>query len=321
MKRVVAFLWLGAALAAGADLSLVSLDGAAVEWRSIQAAPVTAVLFLSAQCPVSNEYVPRLNRLAQDFAGRVNVLGVNSNSNEPLEMIRRHHGDYGLAFPVYQDPNNALADRFGATVTPEAVVVDRQGKVLYRGRIDDQQKAWRVKRSDLRLALETALAGRAAPTAQTKAFGCSIKRAEASVADLQPVDEAGYRALLASLGGRVALVNFWATWCLPCRQEMPALAALEAKYRDSGLVLVTVSADQPEQRRAAAAFLASQRIRPPAYLRQAVDDDAFIRSVSPAWSGALPALFLYRRDGELARSFLGETKTELIERELATMLP
>jgi len=130
---------------------------------------------------------------------------------------------------------------------------------------------------------------------------------------LSPVDESGYRALLKSSAGHVTLVDFWATWCAPCRQEMPLLAKLEGRLRDKSLRLVTISADEPEQAPAALEFLKKSGVSGPAYLRQAKDDDKFISSIDPKWSGALPALFLYDRQGKLVKSFTGETEISAIE--------
>jgi len=137
---------------------------------------------------------------------------------------------------------------------------------------------------------------------------------------LSPVDESGYRAILKSNSGRVALVDFWATWCAPCRQEMPLLAKLEGRLRDKGFRLVTISADDPEQAPAAVEFLKKSGISGPAYLRRAQDDDKFINSVDPKWSGALPALFLYDRQGKLVKSFIGETEISTIEAAIREIL-
>ena len=84
---------------------------------------------------------------------------------------------------------------------------------------------------------------------------------------LSPVDESGYRAILKSNSGRVALVDFWATWCAPCRQEMPLLAKLEGRLRDKGFRLVTISADDPEQAPAAVEFLKKSGISGPGPMR------------------------------------------------------
>jgi thiol-disulfide isomerase/thioredoxin len=64
---------------------------------------------------------------------------------------------------------------------------------------------------------------------------------------LAPLDESGYRAMLKSNAGSVVLVDFWATWCAPCRKEMPLLAKLDGRLRQKRFHLITVSADEPEK--------------------------------------------------------------------------
>lgn len=137
---------------------------------------------------------------------------------------------------------------------------------------------------------------------------------------LTPMDEAGYRRLIASNRGTVLIVDFWATWCAPCRAEMPQLANLDSKYRARGLKLVTISADEPEAEAQAAAFLKKSGVGGPAYIKRAADDDKFINSVDPKWSGALPALFVYDRQGRLAKSFIGETATSDLDALLGKLV-
>ena len=83
--------------------------------------------------------------------------------------------------------------------------------------------------------------------------------------------------------------------------------------RDKRFHLVTISADEPEQEPAAVEFLKKSGVTGAAYLRRAKDDDKFINSVDAKWSGALPALFLYDRQGTLVKSFVGETELSVIE--------
>ena len=128
----------------------------------------------------------------------------------------------------------------------------------------------------------------------------------AGAAELKPVDEAGYAKVVAASKGKVVLVNFWATYCVPCRKEMPQLVALEAKLRARGFSLVTISADEPEQAGAAVQFLTQNKVPAPLYVRRAKDDDRFINGIDPKWSGALPASFLYDRQGRKTRAFFGE---------------
>jgi thiol-disulfide isomerase/thioredoxin len=105
--------------------------------------------------------------------------------------------------------------------------------------------------------------------------------------------------------GEILVVDFWATWCEPCREEMPQLGKLQ--QASGNFRLVTVSCDEPEQSAAAVAALKAAGLSGPSYRKDTDDDGHFIHSVSPAWSGALPALFLYDRNGRLTRSFIGET--------------
>jgi thiol-disulfide isomerase/thioredoxin len=142
----------------------------------------------------------------------------------------------------------------------------------------------------------------------------------AQPAGLIPLDEAGFQKLIASGKGQVLLVDFWATWCAPCRAEMPQLVALESRYRSRGLKLIAISADEPEQEVGALEFLRKHNVALPAYIKRPRDDDRFINSIDPKWSGQLPALFLYGRQGAKARSFFGETDLAALEAAVRKLL-
>lgn len=137
---------------------------------------------------------------------------------------------------------------------------------------------------------------------------------------LTPVDEAGYQQLAGSNKGKVVLVNFWATWCAPCRQEMPALVKLEAELRSKGFKLVTISADEPEEEPQARKFLQQQSAPSPAYIKKAKSDEKFINAIDPKWSGALPASFLYDKAGRKVRSFIGEVSVKELETAVRKLL-
>lgn len=151
---------------------------------------------------------------------------------------------------------------------------------------------------------------------QCAAFAVAL----AQPAGLIPVDEAGFRKLIASGKGQVLLVDFWATYCVPCRAEMPQLVALESRYRSRGLKLIAISADEPEQEAGALDFLKKHNVPLPGYIKQPRDDDQFINAIDPKWSGQLPTLFLYDRQGAKARSFFGETDLAALEAALRKLL-
>lgn len=137
---------------------------------------------------------------------------------------------------------------------------------------------------------------------------------------LSPVDEPAFRRIVAAHRDSVLLVDFWATWCAPCREEFPKLVSLHSTYRDRGLSFVAISCDEPEQEANAGAFLKQQAAPTPFYVKRARSDDQFIDSIDPEWSGALPALFLFDRAGRKVKSFIGETDIKSIEASLKTLL-
>ena len=158
------------------DFSVQDLDGKPASFSTLRG-PVTVVIFVSTQCPISNSYNQRMNALYKDYGSKdVKFIFVNANRNESANEVRTHAKGVGFVFPVYKDVNNVLADRFGAEVTPETYVIDSAGVVRYHGAIDDSQNEARVRTRGLRMALDAVVAGKPVEITQTKAFGCTIKR-------------------------------------------------------------------------------------------------------------------------------------------------
>jgi thiol-disulfide isomerase/thioredoxin len=142
----------------------------------------------------------------------------------------------------------------------------------------------------------------------------------AAAATLSPIDESSYPKMVASQKGKVVLVNFWATWCVPCRAEMPQLVKMQERLKAKGFTLVTISADEPEQEGQAIQFLQKNGVPTPTYLRKAKDDDKFINSIDPKWSGALPALILYDRAGKKVKMYVGESNLAEVEAAITRLL-
>ncbi len=158
------------------DFNITDLEGRSVSYSSLKG-EVTVVLFIATQCPISNGYNERMKAVYKDYSAKgVKFVFINSNSTEPAAEVAEHAKKNGFAFPVFKDANNVVADRFNAQVTPEAFVMDSSGTIRYRGYIDDSLNATRVQKQGLRTALDAVLAKQAVPSAETKAFGCTIKR-------------------------------------------------------------------------------------------------------------------------------------------------
>jgi thiol-disulfide isomerase/thioredoxin len=144
--------------------------------------------------------------------------------------------------------------------------------------------------------------------------------AAAPAGKLIPVDESSYSQLISSNKGKVTLVSFWATWCVPCREEVPQLVALEKRLQPKGLKVVFISADEVDSEMDARRFLAGKNVPLPSYQKVVKNDDKFIEGLDPKWSGALPALFLYDRNGKQVKNFIGETSMQAIEAEVKKLL-
>ena len=161
-----------------ADFSINDVAGNPVRFSDLKG-DLTVVMFVATQCPVSNAYNERMKALYSDYSTKgVKFVAINSNHTEPAAEVAEHTAKHGFPFAVYKDPNNAVADRFGAEVTPETFVIDKAGVILYHGSIDDAQNPANIKMQGLRLALDSIMAGQPVAKAETKAFGCTIKRAK-----------------------------------------------------------------------------------------------------------------------------------------------
>lgn len=135
------------------------------------------LIFVSTQCPVSNAYNERMAKLYSQYKDKnVKIIGINSNKAETAEEIKKHAAEKNLQFAILKDENNIVADKFEASSTPEAYVLNGNLEVVYHGRIDDNRKAEDVQTSDLSVAIDEILAGKEVSNPKTKAFGCSIKR-------------------------------------------------------------------------------------------------------------------------------------------------
>jgi len=149
------------------------------EWRSQKA---ILLFFVTTDCPVANSYVPEMNRIRDAYAARgVLIYAVEAETTTPEGEVARYAKDYRYGFPLLLDPRQVLVNLSGATVTPEAVVLSPEGKVLYHGRIDNRVEDFGKQRPqateyDVRDALDAVLAGRPVARPATKSIGCAINR-------------------------------------------------------------------------------------------------------------------------------------------------
>jgi thiol-disulfide isomerase/thioredoxin len=134
-----------------------------------------------------------------------------------------------------------------------------------------------------------------------------------------PVTAADILRLVRESPSRAVVVNIWATWCEPCIEEFPALLRLRRDYQSRGLKLILVSADFDTELPQVGAFLERQKVDFPTYFKSEKDQE-FINSLSADWSGALPATFLYDRNGKLLDFWQGQFSYATLEQKVREIL-
>jgi len=121
------------------------------------------------------------------------------------------------------------------------------------------------------------------------------------------IDLAAYNDLVARYRGKAVMVNFWATWCGPCRTEYPEVVDLAKEYGPQGLIVLGVTLDEDSDIGLVRKFLATYHPDFPNFRqRSGIDPDAFYQGVNPQWRGTMPQTDFYARDGHMARFFIGD---------------
>ena len=130
------------------------------------------------------------------------------------------------------------------------------------------------------------------------------------VAVVSPIDTEALKGLLTQQREHPLLVNFWATFCDPCRDEFPDLVKIDKDYRPRSLEFVTVSLDDfSDIKTGVPKFLDSMKAKMPAYLLNVSDPEPAINLLDPRWQGDLPATFLFNEKGEVVYKHIGRVNT------------
>lgn len=139
--------------------------------------------------------------------------------------------------------------------------------------------------------------------------------------DVKPVRVSELKERIMRDSGKVVLVNVWATWCKPCKEEMPQLVRLRKNVSRNEFSLILVSADDSE--------LVDTKVRPalkslgvdfPSYIINERSDEAFMNGMDSTWNGALPTTFVYDRKGKLSKIMTGERTYKQFEETVGKLL-
>jgi peroxiredoxin len=168
--------------AAVAKTKMKNVDGKMLSIADVSGKAGTLVVFTCNHCPFAKAWEQRIVELGNAYAGKgIGVLLVNANdptqhAEDGFEEMQAHAKSRGMKIPYVVDDTSAVARAFGASVTPEAFLFDKSGKLAYHGTIDDnRQEADKVKARYLKDALDAVVAGKTPAVPETKGLGCSIK--------------------------------------------------------------------------------------------------------------------------------------------------
>lgn len=161
---------------------LPGVDGKTHKLEDYADKDVLGVAFICVHCPYVKAYEDRYITIQNDYAAKgFQLLGINPNDSrrypeDSFENMKRRAAEKNYPFPYLRDKTQDVADAYGAQATPEFFIFNKERKLVYRGRIDDNyQEPSKVKETYLRDALDAILAGEQPSKSFVPAIGCSIK--------------------------------------------------------------------------------------------------------------------------------------------------
>jgi peroxiredoxin len=165
--------------AAPAWKELPGVDGKAYSLADFQDKEALVIAFTCNTCPYAEDYEDRLIALAKKFSadGKAALVAINANKvkGDQLPDMQERAKAKGFNFPYLHDETQQVARSYGATYTPEFVVLDKDRKVVYLGAMDDSTDAAKVKQRYVEAAVEASLAGKPPETTETPAVGCAVR--------------------------------------------------------------------------------------------------------------------------------------------------
>jgi len=258
------------------DFKLIGIDDNYYTLDSYSDADILVIIFTANHCPTAQAYEGRIIQLVNDYKEKgISLIAISSNHPAALRLDEYGYTDIGDSFKdmklrakdmnynfpyLYDGDKQEAAKAYGAIATPHVFIFDKARKLRYVGRIDDGENIKKVKNHDTRNAINALLAGEKVPVEKTKVFGCSIKWASkvtsaqrtleemnAEPVEVSLIDLVGIKDLFKNESEKLKLINFWATWCVPCVAEFPVLININRNFRKRKFEMITVSLDNQDK--------------------------------------------------------------------------
>lgn len=313
---------------AAPEFCLKGIDDQTHCLKDYAGAKVLMIAFICNHCPTSQLYETRIKQIAADYKDRgVMVVAIEPNNSNAVRLDEMGYTDVGDSFEemkiraayrdfnfpyLYDGEDQKISNLYGPTATPHVFIFDQERKLRYEGRVDNNPREPLVTRRDARLALDAVLVGKAVEIAKTPAVGCSTKwlykeegrreemaEIEKKPVSAKPVSIDDLRALRKNTTGKLLLIDFWATWCGPCRAELPAFETMYRMYGHRAFDLVTVSINYPDEKPGVEKVLQAEHGTSTNYILGSTDLYAQLAAFDPDWNAAVPYTLLIRPDGTI----------------------
>lgn len=319
------------------DFDLPGVDGRNYQLSDFAKANILVVVFTANHCPTAQAYEGRIVDLATDYKDKgIAVVAISPNDPLAVRLDELGYSDLGDSFEemkirakerkfnfpyLYDGQTQSVSLQYGPVSTPHVFIFDKERKLQYTGAIDNNEDPNKVKKNFVREAIDALLEGREVAVKKVKTFGCSIKWADKRKSveqafqqwakepvDLNLIDAKAIRELMKNdspstssgpNGGKLRLVNIWATWCGPCVIEMPELVNINKMYRGRAFEMVTISGDFPSKKDDVLKFLKDRQASCTNYLFSGEDKIELADAVDKNWEGGIPYTVIVKPGGEI----------------------
>ena len=348
------------------DFKLPGTDGRTYQLSDFAEPDILMVYFTGTHCPTSHGVEGRLQQFLEEMKDEsFNIVAINPNHNDGLrpdefsysiysesfEDSKRYAEDLGWTFPfLYDGEEQMIARAYGCLATPHVFIFDKDRKLRYQGRFDDSRFAdpKSVKHPDARNAVEALLTGEPVAVEKTRPHGCSTKWKGRSAhvkedelkwqvlpAVVEEIDSNALKKMRENASGKIRLFNVWATWCAPCKQEMPDLSAIVRKFSRREFEIITISLDAPEDKKKVEAFLGQNRMvvgdeltkslkaegrTTNNYIFTGSNTDDLAAALDPEWPGPIPYSLLIDKEGEVLMRVTGMIDAYEVNKEVLEQL-
>ena len=332
------------------DFCLPGVDGQTHCLKDYAASKILVIAFICNHCPTSQLYETRIKQLAADYNEKgVALVAIQPNNPNAVRLDEMGYTDLGdsleemkiravyrnFDFPyLYDGDDQKVATAYGPTATPHIFIFDADRKLRYEGRVDNNTREALVTKRDARDALDALLASKPVAVAKTPSIGCSIKwiykeagrrkemeEIEKKAVDLKPISSDELTKLRKNGSDKLMLVDFWATWCGPCRQELPQFETMYRMYGGRAFDFITVSVNYPDERAGVLKVLNAEHATNTNYILGSTDMYTLLAAFDPNWNAAVPYTLLIRPNGEIVYKSTGSTDALQLKRLIIANLP